>query len=143
MDYNQLIRYWLDNFIKDNTRLTQLVIKYKEIERDIPGGPVVYDKDKLSPTYVINSTVESQAIMLAEIKSEIKRIRYRLGFLRDDIDKLSLIEQRVIRLRYIHDMHMTWREISKMVGKSDRQCRTIRDRAVEKMEKNMELPKWK
>lgn len=137
MDYNQLIRYWLDNFIKDNTRLTQLVTKYKELERDIPGGPVQYDKDKLSPTYVINSTVESQAIMLAEINSEIKRIRYRLGFLMDEIDKLSEIEQRVIRLKYINDGYLTWREISKMVGKSDRQCSTIRDRAVEKMEKNI------
>jgi DNA-directed RNA polymerase specialized sigma subunit len=78
--------------------------------------------------------VESKAILLAELSEEIERIEYKRAFITEGLDKLTNVEQQVIRYRYIDDEYMTWRDISKLVGRSQRQCMTIRDRAIEKMD---------
>jgi DNA-directed RNA polymerase specialized sigma subunit len=134
VDFKNIIREWLNSFKRDKQKLETKIITYNAIETNIPGDAIQYDRDKLSATNKINSVVESKAILLAELSEEIERIEYKRAFITEGLDKLTNVEQQVIRYRYIEDEYMTWRDISKLVGRSQRQCMTIRDRAIEKMD---------
>lgn len=137
MDYIQLITQWLSGFRRDQQRLKEKITKYKMIESNIEGGPVVYDREKLSPTNKINSVVESKAIVLAELASDIKKIEYRQEFIQDALVKLKPIEQQVLIHKYIVADNSTWRDVSEAVDRTERQCINIRNRALEKIERNM------
>jgi DNA-directed RNA polymerase specialized sigma subunit len=134
VDFKNIIREWLNSFKRDKQKLETKIITYNAIETNIPGEPVQYDRDKLSATNKVNSVVESKAILLAELSEEIERIEYKRAFITEGLDKLTNVEQQVIRYRYIEDEYMTWRDISRVVGRSQRQCMSIRDRAIEKMD---------
>lgn len=137
MDWRNIIIEWLSNFKRDEIKLKSKVIAYKAIEANIPGEPVRYDKDKLSPTHKVNSMVEYKAIALAELAKEIESIEYRRAFIEDKLSGLKDIEKQVIEYRYMVDEYMTWRDISNKVDRTERQCINIRDKAIEKMEKNI------
>lgn len=137
MDYMKIIKEWLTTFIRDKQKLNDRIISYNAIESNIYGGPIQYDQEKLSATNKISSSVETNAIMLATIAGDIERLEYRQAFVLNAIDKLSAIEKQVIEYRYMHEEYMTWREIGDLVNRTERQCINIRDRAVEKMERNI------
>lgn len=137
MDYIQLITTWFSGFRRDQQRLKEKITKYKMIESNIPGGPITYDKEKLSKTNKINSAVESKAIVLAELASDIKKIEYRQQFIQDALTKLKPIEQQVLIHKYIINDNSTWRDVSQAVDRTERQCINIRNRAIDKIERNM------
>lgn len=137
MDFKNIIREWLNSFKRDKQKLETKIITYNAIETNIPGEPVQYDRDKLSATNKVNSVVESKAILLAELSNDIECIEYKKAFLEDRLKELNMVEQQVITYRYMVDEYMTWRDISRLVGRTERQCINIRDRAIDKMDKNI------
>lgn len=137
MDYIQLIATWLSGFRNDSQKLKEKTTRYKMLESNIEGGPISYDHEKLSPTNKINSVVESKAIVLAELASEIDKIKFRQEFILDAVAKLKPIEQQVLIHKYLHGDYKTWIEVGEAVDRSDRQCMNIRNRAIDKIERNM------
>jgi hypothetical protein len=137
VDYIQLITNWLTGFRRDQQRLKEKITKYKMIESNIEGGPVQYDREKLSATNKVNSVVETKAMALAELSSDIKKIEYRQEFIQNALVKLKPIEQQVLIHKYLHGDYKTWREVGETVDRTDRQCINIKNKAIEKIERDM------
>lgn len=137
MDYIQLIATWLSGFRNDSQKLKEKTTRYKMLESNIEGGPVQYDREKLSPTNKVNSIVETKAMALAELSSEIDKIKFRQEFICDAVAKLKPIEQQVLIHKYLHGDYKTWREVGEAVDRTDRQCINIKNRAIDRIERNM------
>lgn len=135
MDYIKIIYNWLGNYRRNQEQLKSKKLRYKDIESNIPGEPISYDKERLSPTNVIHSAVENKAIALAELAEDIKRMENTQEFIHNAICNLKPIERQVIAYKYMVEEPMTWRDISDKVERSERQCINIRNKAVEKMER--------
>jgi RinA family phage transcriptional activator len=137
MGYLKIIKEWLNNYTRSQETLIQKKIRYKAIEVSIPGEPIQYDREKLSKTNVIHSEVESKAILLAELSKDIEKIESAQKFIDLALTKLNPIEKQVLEHRYINSDYMTWREVSERVNRTERQCISIRNRAVEKIEREL------
>lgn len=116
---------------------------YKEKELEAKEGSAIdYGKDKLSQSYKISSETENMALDLALLSDRIKHLDDKLNVLDKAIDRLSMKENQIIKLRYIERKRIkytdqwrnySWREISNMVGYAESWCKKIRKSAIEKL----------
>lgn len=147
MDYTNIIETWLKEYNNMKLQLASLKALYSDTERGIKEGHAIdYSKDKLSNSYKINSEVENIALELALISSRIEHLTNKLDILDKAIEKLSVKEIQIIKLRYIEQKRIrytdqwrkyTWWEISNMVGYAESWCKKIRKSAIDKMKLTM------
>lgn len=136
MSYLKMVSNWLTDYLQNCRTLKEKQIRYHELE-NINPDTIDMSREKLSGTNKIYSSVENKAIALAELNKDIKQLQSKKDFLDFSFTKLSNIEKQVIGHRYISPELLTWSDISKRVNRSERQCLNIRDRAIEKIERDL------
>lgn len=136
MVYLKAVSLWLSDYVRNAQRLKEKQQRYNELEKISPER-VNLQHEKLSGTNKIHNPTETRALMLAELKGDIERLQNSKEFIDYSITKLKPLEQQVIIQRYLNPEPLSWSDISKRVDRSERQCITIRNRAIEKIEREL------
>lgn len=136
MVYLKTISVWLSDYVRNAQRLKEKQQRYKELE-NISPEQINLKHEKLSGTNKIHNPTENRALMLAELKGDIERLQNSKEFIDYSITKLKPLEQKVIMERYLNPEPLSWSDISKRVDRSERQCITIRNKAIEKIEREL------
>lgn len=143
MNYIEIIETWLRNYNEMKLQSASLKEAYAEKEKEAKEGHAIdYSRDKLSDSHKFNSEVENLALDLALISDRIKHLDNKLDILDKAIERLSVKEIQIIKLRYIERKRIkytdqwrnyTWREISQMVGYEESWCRRMKKTSIEKL----------
>lgn len=137
----KLIEQELYNYPLIDGAIRRIDLDIEQIQNDVSIGGMSYDF-KGSPTNAISSKVESDVIRREEIgQSEyvlkLQREKNKLIFQKKKIDNaltcLSDTEQELIRLRYFNKNQPTWVNVSVDMGYSEKHCKTIRNKAIDKI----------
>jgi hypothetical protein len=136
MIYLKVVSLWLSNYIQSTKSLKEKRLRYKQLE-NISPEQINLTHEKLSGTNKLYNPTENKAIALAELKGDIERLENNKEFIDYAITKLKPIEKSVIEHRYINHECLTWSDISKRVQRTERQCISIRNRAIEKIEREL------
>ncbi|MBC8590624.1 hypothetical protein [Wansuia hejianensis] len=111
-------------------------IEYLEKEdeaRSISG--ISYDGFKTGPTFKINSIVEDTLLSISEkisyLEHSIRRMESRMKSINKSMEGLNELEKDILTKKYIEGKQ--WYVVAYDVKYSERQCRNIRNNAIEKL----------
>jgi ArpU family phage transcriptional regulator len=122
---------WLYKLDALKERIKNLKMQYEETELKAQSDGIDYSKDKLSNTYAFNSSTENIGIKLAEIQQEIKEQENRVTMLESGLSILNETEKSILTNKYLSNE--PWWKIAYNCGYSERQCRRVRSKAIEKL----------
>lgn len=118
---------------KINIRNIESEIEF--IKNDIGVNGVDYTGISVSPTNVIKSATETKALRMIE---EVERLEKEVSVNQKVIDKidrtincLERTERIIVEEKYINSLQ--WWQVACKVGYGERQCRRIRNNAINKL----------
>lgn len=139
MDKHKAIIEILSEYKSLVARIRDIEMQIKELESldEIGVSAIDYSKDRISQTFKFNSIVENQAIRIADITTILKAEKIHKEILKQRIDNaidaLNEEEKAVVKLKFIEGYK--WYRVAIEIYKSERCCKQIGYRAIEKLEK--------
>lgn len=143
--YIEETKTWLINFrsikahlnnLREDLKIAEIEARKKE-DVDCDTG-LSYDGIPTSKSYNISRMIENEAIRQADkiflIKERIKQTEYIINKIERSVDALPYPEDKVIRLKYMNDESLSWKQIADSLGYCpDHVSGKLRNRAVEKI----------
>lgn len=141
MNNRKSIEKELYNYPLIDGAIRRIDIDIEQAQNDISIGGMSYEF-KGSPTNKISSMVESDVIRREECGqsdyvTKLQHERNKLIFKKKKIDNaltcLSDTEHELVKLRYFNRNQPTWINVSMELGYSEKHCKTIRNKAIDKI----------
>lgn len=123
------IEKWLTHYKVIKAGIENLKEEYKLVEDC--GRGIDTSQESTSKTYKFNSEVENTAIKLCLMKKRIKHMENKINKIDKALEALSELEREIIKERYIENKY--YYQFTYKLYKSERQCKRIRKKALEKM----------
>lgn len=136
MDYYRAVERYLYEYKQLKMFVEDAEEAIIKMSNEIQGVSAVdYSKESGGKTYKINSGVELEALKLTEKKEILKQRVEKAKCIIKKIDRaletLNETERDILKLYYIENL--PWFKVSWQVHLSERQCRNIRRRAINRM----------
>jgi DNA-directed RNA polymerase specialized sigma subunit len=139
MDKHKAIIEILAEYKSLEAQIRDIEMQIKEFEslEEIGISAIDYSKDRISQTYKFNSIVENQALRVVDatpiLRAELIHKQTLKQRIDNAMDVLTEEEKTIIKLKFIDDMK--WYRVAIELLKSERSCKQIGDKALEKLEK--------
>lgn len=140
IDYFKATEKYLYNYRSLKANIEILKLEKGEIERSEPKGvsAIRYDMEKTGKTYAFHSAPEEETVSkMAKIESIEERIRsaeYIVRKIEKAVEALPVLEKRIVKLKYLSDEKLTWRQIGEIVHYHPDYCKKqVRARAIQKI----------
>lgn len=140
MDYFKTTEKYLYNYKSLKTSIEINKEKLRLLQKEEPQGPpgINYEKEPVSPTHKFYSETEDEAIAriqkIEKVKNKIQKDSYAVWKIEKAIESLPVLERRVVKLRYISEEQLTWRQIADIVKYNTDYCRKeVRNRAIQSL----------
>jgi DNA-directed RNA polymerase specialized sigma24 family protein len=126
----------LRNYKILKAEIKDIELKIEELREDISVAPICYE-ERPAPTNKFNSSVENDAIRLAEKTSELekdKRHREReIERIDNALSILSEKERKVLRLKHVEGYN--WDAITYTIDRSYVSCKNMESEALRKIQR--------
>ncbi|WP_052045133.1 sigma factor-like helix-turn-helix DNA-binding protein [Caloranaerobacter azorensis] len=135
MNYYKATEKFLYNYKPLKISIKNMESELEELE-PIGVSAINYENEKTGITYKINKIVENEAIDLISkkelLKDRIEKTKRLVNRIERALETLNDSERKVIEKRYFEAKQ--WFEIAYEVKYSERWCRDIRKRAIDKLQ---------
>ena len=120
------------------------IIKYNDLIRYTrdTNKAITYDTDKVQTsnlsdvTYqAVEKIIDIYAKQIAEWENKLQNLFNQKNEIESMLDRLDSTERKIIELKYIKNLK--WYQVAMKVGYSERQCKRINKRILEKMSRNV------
>lgn len=140
IDYFKATEKYLYNYRSLKAHIEILRLMIADIEKSEPENisAVRYDIEKTSPTHAFHSSTEQEAIKRAtkieDLRKRIREAEYVVRKIEKAVEALPVLEKRIVKLKYLSDEKLTWRQIGEIVHYHPDYCKKqVRARAIQKI----------